>query len=133
MSSLATVRADLATALGVTGYTSHGHVPEQVEPPCLIVQPGDPYLSTDETTYDTTEWQLSVELYVLSAYQANEQAADDLDAMLAQVLPAVLAAGWSIASSGAPGPYNTTDWIAYGVRLNCARFVSIDTEQEQYP
>jgi hypothetical protein len=124
--SLAAARNDLAAALDPLGYTTHSHVPEQIEPPTVIVQSGDPYLELDGTTFDVTDWLVNVELFVLSAYQANEQATADLDAMLTDVLPAVLAAGWGISSIGAPGPYNTTDWLAYGVRIGLSRGVTID-------
>lgn len=126
MTNLSEARQQLATALETTGYTSLSHVPTSIVPPCLIVQAGDPYLSTDETTFDQAELLATVELFVLSDLQANDQAADDLDTMLTKVLPAVVAAGWSFAGSGAPGPYNTTDWLAYGVRVSCSRFVTID-------
>lgn len=124
--SLAGARTTLAAALDPLGYTTHSHVPERIEPPCLIVQSGDPYLEVEGTTFDPTDWVVNVELFVLSAYQANEQATADLDTMLTAVLPAVLEAGWSITGTGAPGPYNTTDWLAYGVRIGLSRGVTID-------
>lgn len=126
MTTLEEARQELATALEATGYTSLSHVPTAIQPPCLIVQGGDPYLTLDETTFDGTDFLVTVELFVLSDYQANDQAADDLDTMLTKVLPAVLEADWSVAGAGAPGPYNTTDWLAYGLRVSCSRFVTID-------
>lgn len=124
--SLLAARQQLADALDSTGYEALAHVPESIVPPCLIVQGGDPYISADETTFAASDFLVTVELFVLADYKANEQAAEQLDTMLTKVLPAVLAADWDLSSSGAPGPYNTTDWIAYGVRLSCSRFVSID-------
>lgn len=127
MTALSEARAALAVALADSGYEVEDHVPEQIEPPLVVVQPADEYLSQEDTTYDVTEWAVRVDLFLLAGYRSNAQAADDLDAMLTAVLPRISAAGWNLVGMGSPGPYNTADWIAHGVRATVQSFVEIPT------
>lgn len=125
MTTLATARTELAAALAATGLRSTASVPDQIEPPILIVQGAEDYLSVSETTFDETDVQVTVDVFVLADYRSNAQAADKLDDMLAAVVPAILGSGWSLAGAGSPGPYMTADWVAFGLRLSCSRFVEI--------
>ena len=127
MTALVEARAALAVALSASGYEVEDHVPDQIEPPLVVVQPAADYLSVEDTTYDPTEWAVRVDLFLLAGYRSNAQAADDLDAMLTAVLPRISAAGWNLVGMGQPGPYNTADWIAHGVRATVRTFVEIPT------
>lgn len=124
--SLSAARAELAAALAVTGYPSTSYVPEQAEPPLLVVVPAEDYVTVDGTTYDVTDFLASVDVFVLADYRSNEQAANTLDTMLTLVLPALLDSGWTLSGSGAPGPYTAGDWVCHGIRLTVNRYVNID-------
>lgn len=123
--SLTAARAELADALAATGYASTAYVPDQVEPPLLVVVPAENYVSFDGTTFDVTDALVSVDVFVLAAYRSNEQAAADLDDMLTVVLPALQASEWDLAGAGPPGPYTAGDWVCHGIRLTVTRFVEI--------
>lgn len=124
--SLEAARADLAASLAGTGTPAVDYVPEQVEPPVLVVSPAEDYIQVDGTTFAQEDYLVQVDVFLLVSYRSNAQAAADLDAMLTKVLPAIVDAGWHLAGTGAPGPYTAGDWVAHGIRLTVSRFVNID-------
>lgn len=127
MSSLQTAREALKSALSAgepeVALKVHAHVPEDLEPPCIALQPADPYL-TAEDTFDEDEWDLNVEIYCLVELKSNEQAFDDLDSLLADVIT-LLPTGWFIENVTRPQPFHTADWLAHGIRLNVSTRIHI--------
>lgn len=106
----------LTTALGVAGVGEVlDHVPEELVPPVVVVQPGEDYLTQDGGTFG--EWRLNLDLYVLVELAGNEQAAEDLDVELRKVLAVLDRSVWSLDGMAKPGPFHTTEWLAHGTRL----------------
>lgn len=118
-----TVRDELRTALEealtaaeITEAVVLDHVPEEIAPPALILEPAEDYLSGAETFAD--EYDLNLELYVLVDLVGNQQAAEDLDQLLGVVLALLRGSRWGIKRMSAPAPFHTTQWLAHGCRLS---------------
>lgn len=95
------------------------HVPEELQPPVLVIQPAEPFLTEDPdatyagevlATYDV------LALVDLGEEQDNEAAANQLDALLTAVLEVVRAGDWWLLSVSQPQPFATTDWVHHGCR-----------------
>lgn len=110
--TLTAARKALSEALGAPG-----HVPEVIDPPCVVVEPGEPYI-THAREFAWREYVANVHVYVLVPVEAETQS-DDLDAALLDTLDKIEAAGWGIEGDGIgkPGLFFTSDWTAYGVRI----------------
>lgn len=122
MQTLTAARTALATALGALD-----HVPETIDPPCVVVEPGDPYITYDGVenyAHDTLLACCSV--YVLVPANDNNVMAQQLDTDLIAALNAIEddTDEWSIERVGRPGTFTTTDWQAYGVQLTCTARVA---------
>ena len=116
MSTLTAQRVELAQVLTeATGHTCHDSVPEAPEPPCLVLQPADPYLTKTEL-YDRSEYEVALECWLIVRLDSNAQAADDLDSLLDAVASG-LPDGWHLDRVDQPGPLHTADWLAHGQRL----------------
>lgn len=114
--SLTEQRTALATTLtAATDLLCHASVPEDVEPPCLVLQPADPYLAKSDT-YDRTEYEVALECWLIVRLDSNDQAATDLDQLLEDVATG-LPSDWHLDRVDQPGPLHTADWLAHGQRL----------------
>ncbi len=130
--SLAALRADLAHAIDSPEWDTHRFVPDVIEPPCVIVQPGDPYLTPvdSETTYaGPTEHEVTVQLWALSPLDGGEDAIDAIDAMTEYVL-ARIPEGWWLDESGVgqPDAARIGDALFYGLAITCHTYITIDKE-----
>jgi hypothetical protein len=117
---IAEKRAELAELLADLG-TVHPTVPEQPIPPCVIIQPADPFLTLDDddaTFVDPYVIGFDVLLLVpLDSEHDNEQASVALDALLDELSDTVRPSAWWIDSMGQPGALLTQDWIEHGQRV----------------
>lgn len=124
MNPLTKARRDLAAALVVPdGPTVHATVPEALTPPCLIVQAAENVLAPTDTY--AHEYDVAMEVWLAVEYRSNEQATEDLEDLLLDVLPLVEATGWNLDRVHQPGPIRTAEWLAHGLRL--AVSTTIDT------
>lgn len=115
--TLADARAALAAALG-----AQAHVPEVIDPPCNVIEPGAPYL-----TYGGTRGAVvaRMDVYVLVPSDDNAAMLTQLDAALFAALDAIDATDdWIVQDIEKPGLYFTADWTAYGVRVTAAAHVN---------
>lgn len=118
--TLTEARAALATALGAVDF-----VPEVIDPPCNVIEPGDPYLSTDTVenfAHDT--FIVTVSVYVLVPDDDNEAMATQLNTGLLDALDAIENAEWVTTRVGQPDQYVTAGWTSYGVRITAQTAVS---------
>jgi len=122
---IAELRAELATLAGGLGVTIEPVVPEEVQPPCVVLQPADPFVVDDDPDATFAEpYAIRFELLILvqlDTETSNAAATAELDGLLGQLLDQLAGSAWSLVSMGAPGPMLTTDWISHGQRVTVKR------------
>lgn len=117
---IAEKRDQLAALLAHLG-TVHKTVPEEVAPPCVVIQGSDPFVFLDER--DVTfagEHVISFDVILLVPLDEqtdNEQATQQLDSMIEQLLATVIPSGWWLDSMGQPQAMLTTSWVNHGQRV----------------
>ena len=89
MNPLTYARRDLEGRLAGVGVSVFDHVPETVNPPCVLLQPADPFLALDPVTYGGGTWVASYQLFCLVGRSDNAQQTDDLDVLVCAVLEAL--------------------------------------------
>jgi len=101
-------------------------VPEAVEPPVVILQPGEDWLAVDEiaATFDPAEYIGSMEVYAVVELVDNASAAKELRDLLATLIQRIGPSDWWIKAVGQPGPIHTSEWMHHGVRVTVARYVT---------
>lgn len=124
MSAFSEARDALALALKTDDWPCHPSVPESIEPACYVIQPGDPYVELTDRTFSTTEFALSLVVFVIPQLLSNEQAYDDLDTMLDHLLN-TLPEGWGLDQIGRPGGLSTSGWSAFGQPVTISRFITL--------
>lgn len=117
-------RVDLATILRGTGYQVHDHVPDSMEPPCLVIEPAEPYIEQREhVTFAEIKagevWDINLNVWIFLDYtEANEEATNAADNALLQVVQHLRAGGWEFTGAGKPGLKDYLNQIrVYGLRL----------------
>lgn len=124
MNPISAARADLAEALAVAGYRVHSTVPEQIDPPCVILQPGRDY-ARPGGTFSASDYRVTVEVYLVPEYVTNAQVIDDLDQMLCDVLPALEATDWGADSVAPPQVIQANDWTAYALVITSSNYITL--------
>jgi hypothetical protein len=71
--------------------------PEGATPPCIFIEPRDPYLEPG-TAY--RDWRMSVSLTYVGQTATNKKATEDLDQVISEVIEAVRE-NWSVDSVSA--------------------------------
>lgn len=117
---IAEKRAELVALCAGVAPVVHDHVPEEPAPPCLVIQPADPFLQPDpdgETYEHSYVLDFDACLLVrLDDEHGNAAATAELDDMLAELINRVNGQDWWIQDVGQPGALVTTSWIHHGVR-----------------
>lgn len=127
---IAQLRDELHTLLEtIPDATVHRTVPEQIAPPCYVMQPADPFVfepppaPSDGLTFEEG-FVIGFEIILLvdlGAENDNEQASDQLDDMLEDLLDVIAPAEWWLESMGQPGAQVTTEWLTHGQRVTVQR------------
>lgn len=121
--SLMGARAELADTLRVSGYPVHDHVPDQIEPPCIVIAPADGYVGGGQTF---TEVTVQLDVWCLVPLGGdNEVTANDLDRLLTQAMNNL--DDWMPTACGQPGVFETANWEAHGVNITVANQTTITT------
>lgn len=118
--SLATVRAALAADLSTaTGLTVHPSVPNVMTPPCLVLRPDNPWVTTGDVYMS---WQVS---YVLTIFVEYGEF-DTVTAAIERALPSALAGlgEWGVTQIGEPYVAAIGETNIPGVDINVALYVS---------
>lgn len=111
--TLAAARTALAAELGALDY-----VPEVIDPPCVVIEPGDPYLTYDGVqNFGRDTFVAALSVYVLVPADDNEAMARALDSGLLAAINAIEEAGWVLTRVGRPDTFTTAEWQAYGVQI----------------
>lgn len=114
----------LTVALSELGVQVLDHVPEELAPPCVVIDAGDDYLTRGET-YDEGQWWLTLRVYAFVDLTANAQATEDLEALLAAILPALAGSEWEVDPIGRPEEFHTLTWLAHGTRITVRNLITI--------
>ena len=85
MTTLATVRQDLATAIAGAGYKAHEAPLATVIPPAVVIVPDDPYLEVDTLAAGGLSWQANYELIVCVTYLDNRGSLRELEHIIVDV------------------------------------------------
>jgi len=85
-SSIAQVRAELATALESIGATVYSFVPEAVIPPACVIVPDSPYLESTLISKSAVNVRLNFVITAAVAYNSNPGALDNLEKLVIQIL-----------------------------------------------
>lgn len=90
MVNLATVRAEVETALTEAGLSVTHWTADRITAPCVVIGLGDPYLDTDGPVTASAPWAAHLVLQVFPALRGISAAvADQLDDMIGQVVLAL--------------------------------------------
>jgi hypothetical protein len=114
--SIYAVRADIKTLLTPAGYTVHDHVPAQINGECIVIEPADNYVLPGDT-FDPADVETRHWVWLFSELRDVEKAANDVDNMLAQVVPLLATSDHALVATTQPGPQTNGEWLAHGVRL----------------
>lgn len=117
----ALLEADLRAALEDTPLAVFGTVPEALEPPCVVIQAADPFLTPGETF--AGEWAVHYDLILCLELLSNAQATEDLEDHLPGLLEALAGTEYGIDAVGRPGPVHTAEWMAHAVTVTVSRFL----------
>ncbi|GAA2082197.1 hypothetical protein GCM10009840_17870 [Pseudolysinimonas kribbensis] len=119
MGAIATSRAELVAALAPVGVTVTDHVPEQLNPPALMVVHGSPLIEVGDTF---GLHLLRLEVWIVSKLGANARMTDDLDALIEATIAATVVDGWSVENVAQPFSYTV------GARTFLASTVTLTTD-----
>ena len=119
-------RQHLKAVLTGAGYVVHDHMPDVMEPPCLVIEPREPYVEQrDDVTFADIAsgdvWLINLDVWIFLEYaDANEPATNAGDTALQHVVTALQGTGWEFAGAGKPGlkDYLPGDFRTYGLRLS---------------
>lgn len=115
-------RADLVTLVTGIAPKTHPAVPEEPAPPCVVVQPAEPFIQPDPDGQTFNEVGLVADFDVILLVQLddehdNSRATGQLDDMLDELLQRIAGQdAWTVENIAQPGGLLTTSWVHHGVR-----------------
>lgn len=90
MVTLASLRADAVAALTAAGFKAEDYVAERVTPPCVVVVPGEPYLTEpDGQTVPFGHLTVHLDVLVVAGRGTNRATAAWLDDAIPRVIDAL--------------------------------------------
>ena len=102
MSTLTTLRTDIAAALEAAGIHAIEHVAEVMQPPVAVVVPDDPYITTSGENLPYGHVVVRMSVLLISDKATNKAAASKIDSMIEQAYMA-LNDDWDITEVTTPG------------------------------
>lgn len=130
-------RTDLAANIRAAGYVTYDHSPDQLEPPCVVIEPADPYLEyPEQMTFRGAQTGLemlcNLNVWLLVEFQSssNEASTADLETQVTAIIPAIVAnlGAWELTGVEAPDQVMFGGaWLAYGLKLTVQHPVTITT------
>lgn len=113
MIGLAEIRSDLLAALRAGGLTVFDHLPRQLHPPVVLIEPADPYISDEDPNLPHGHVNVSWTLHVIAKPGTPESQTIGLDTLIEETL-AALPPSWDVGNVGQP--YSLTNdqrsWLA---------------------
>lgn len=83
--SLKETRYSVATDLQEAGLTAHVVVPPKVVPPCVVIEPANPYVTEDET-FSKAGFKTHLDLFVMVPNATVQTMTDNLDDLIEEVV-----------------------------------------------
>lgn len=85
MTTLATVRDQIATAIQQAGYKTHAAPLATVVPPAVVIVPDEPYLEANTLASGGLRWQVNLQLIVAVAFLDNRASLGQLEDIIVNV------------------------------------------------
>lgn len=89
MSIASTVRGGLANSFSSIAANVYAYVPEQVNPPAIVIVPDSPYMDPNLINDSTIKVKLNFTISCAVAYLSNPASLDNLEALVLDVLAAM--------------------------------------------
>jgi len=86
---LSAVRTPLATALSGVAANVYSFVPENVNPPAIVVVPDSPYIELETINSSTIHAKINFTVSVAVAYNSNPASLDNIEQLIMSVLAAI--------------------------------------------
>lgn len=116
---LIAIRETLTAGLEDGGLTVYDHLPKQLHPPVVLIEPGEQYITDEADDIPFGSVAVNWVLYVIAKAGTPETQSLDLDALIVQTLGAI-PEGWNIGTTGRP--YQLTNgqltWLASQVQVS---------------
>ena len=117
MNMLATERHNITLALTqAMDVEVHSFIPGRPTPPCIVIEPGGPYLEEGETYCD---FNVRHSLILLADNATNETATQLLDQMICECIDAL--DKWNIESVDQPSQFEINNNVFLGTRIDVVR------------
>ncbi len=117
---LADVRRDLTDQLTAAGLDAFAYLPERIQPPCVLIAPGEPYLAVGPTYCDFT---VNLVATLVAGKATNAIETDDLDRLIET---AILATDdFTVAAVAAPISLEVNNATYLAVRMNLSTEANI--------
>lgn len=101
MSDLSGLRDAITAGLAAAGIRAYANLPDRLQPPLALVQPGDPYLTPSDTAgYAKGGWTIRHEVVVIVPPGDNRIQTTALDALIEDALAAVI--DWGVVQVNQP-------------------------------
>lgn len=101
MSTLPELRALLVTTLTAAGLTAYDHLPPQIHPPVVLIEPADPYIADGSADHGYGVHVVSFDLHVITRKGTGLTQTAELDALIQQVINAT-DDGWDLGDAARP-------------------------------
>lgn len=95
MIELAGIRTALETSLKDGGLTVYDHLPNQLHPPVVLIEPGDPYIDDSDTSIPGGHVEVAWTLHVITRQATPAKQTVELDDLIATTLEAI-PDGWDV-------------------------------------
>lgn len=124
-------RADLAQVLTEatqgTKVTVHRYVPESVSAPAVVIEPGDPYLSSEQAETPFGQYHARWDLIAVAQVATNETATDELDDLIGAIV-AGLAGAYVVERVSQPYVYQSNTALHLAADLTVTDLTNLTTE-----
>jgi hypothetical protein len=110
---LKTARDELKLQLGKAGVTVYDYVPERINPPAAVIEPGSPYVDPGDTFCDHL---VRFNVVLFAATSVNKVATDELDRVICDVLKNVDT--FDMDGVDQPGSFEVGAQTFLGTRIN---------------
>lgn len=104
------------------GSVIFDHAPENLEPPCWVLEPADDYYQPSDTFGGQTA-TVQYDLFLFVPAENNQAAARDLNTHLLAATDAL--DDWTLERCSKPGPYTVAGYRAHGIRLTLSNLVTL--------
>lgn len=119
MINLVALREELTTSLEAGGLTVYDHLPDQLHPPVVLIEPGDPYLTDEDPDIPYGHTQVNWTAHVIAKAGTAATQSIDLDELIVKTLYA-MPDGWDIGTTSIP--YTLTNgqrsWLATRINVS---------------